>query len=139
MRNLVIGLIGLVALVGIGLAVWGGSSSTSTDADSELVRLEAPPEDFPLAPLPAAEGTFLTASSREVSGIKTVTVQYALAEGVDEDGLLERYANLMASERGTPVRNGLQVRAARDGGLMTAQIVEGKPGRVLTLVAVKTP
>lgn len=138
MRNIVFVLLGFLVAAGIVVAVtWGPESGPDvTDADDDLVRLDAPPENFPLALPTAAEGTFLVSTSRETANMTTVTVQYALAEGVDEDALLERYGKLMASEGGLPVRNGKQVRAPRDRGLMTAQIVEGEAGPVLTLVAV---
>lgn len=138
MRNLLLVASGVVLAI---LLVGGGwvFMAPSGDQDPFLVHADAPPDDFPLALLPEAEGTLIDAMTREVSGMKTVTLQYQLAEGVDESALLERYAALIADIGGRPERRASQVRATMPQGLVTAQLVKNEQGPVLTLQAVRAP
>jgi len=131
--------LGLLAVIGVAAAVlmWG-TRPVETDADDTLVRREELPADFPLAPLPATEGTLRDVTVRNLATMTTVTATYELAEGVDEDAILERYAALMADQHATPKRTSThQVRAQHDRGMMTAQIVRRDGARDLTLVAVR--
>lgn len=136
MRNAVLFALGLLVLVGV--AIWL-VRPVDTDSDADLVHSETLPPDFPLVALAEGEGELLDVMSREVSGIRTVTVQYALADDVDDAALIERYGKHMANLGGVPEHRGRQVRAPMPHGHVAAQVADRDGQRILTLQAVRTP